>query len=294
MKKLSLLAILFLSLILTACSSGKNDTLVVGSKDFTESIIVGELYTQALEAEGYKVKHQSSLGGSNILLEALKSKDLDIISEYTSTGLNTILKQDQEFDPDKAYEKVKEGYLSKFDLTWLNMSHLNNTQCIAVRKDVSDDLDFTKLSELADKSKSIRFASTPEFEEREDGLPGLEKILGDIKFEDIRVYDNGIKYQVLRNNEADMNVCFSTDADLASGDIVMIEDDLHFWPPYHLAPVVRTEVIEEDKKIAEVLNEVSKHLTTESIQVLNARVDVEEVDASIVAKEALIEWGLLK
>ena len=293
MKKLSVLFILFFTLLLTSCSSNKEDTLVIGSKDFTESIIVGELYAQALEHEGFKVKHQSALGASNILMEALKTKDLDIISEYTSTGLNMILKQDQEFDPDKAYAKVKEGYLKEFDLTWLNVTTLNNSQCLAINKDKADELGFTKLSQLADMSPNIRFAATPEFEEREDGLIGLEEILGKINFEDIRVYDKGIKYQILRNDEADMNVCFSTDADLAQGDIFMIEDDLSFWPPYHLAPVVRTEVIDNNPKVAEVLNKISEKLTTESIQVLNAKVDIDHEEYKDVAKEALQEWGLL-
>lgn len=290
-KKLFL--VLFLSLFLSACSTKSQDTITVASKDFTESIIVGELYKQALEEAGLKVKHQKALGASKILLAAMESGEVDIISEYTSTGVTVILNESPEFDPDKAYAIAKEGYEKTYAATWLKMSGLNNSQCIAVTDSISKSLNFTKLSELPEKAGDIRFAATAEFEERDDGLKGLRDKLGTIEFEDITIFDKGIKYEVLRNGEADMNVCFTTDADLAKGDIKLIEDDILFWPPYHLAPVVSLETLEKHPEIEDILNKISDNLTTESIQVLNAQVDIDGLEYDVVAHDALQSWGLL-
>lgn len=294
--------LLVFSLVLVGCGKGNPDTkesvnagttkIVIASKDFTESIIVSELYTQALKAVGYNVEHKQALGGTPIIHQAMLSGELDIIGEYTSTGIAMVLKEDSEFDPQIAYEKVKAGYAEQFNFTWLDMSQVNNSQGLAVSKEMSDKYQFTKISQLPNVAANLRFFTTPEFEERDDGLKGLREKLGTIEFQNITVGDKSLKYEVLRKGETDMVVCFTTDAALAKGNIVLLEDDISFWPPYHLTPVVRQEVLDKEPNIAEILNKVSAHLTTEVMQELNAKVDVDGQEYAAVAAQALKDWGI--
>lgn len=298
-RKKILSILLAMILLLAGCSGGdfsdksSDDPIVIGSKDFTESIIVSELYAQALETGGYKVERKQALGATPILHQGMLSGDIDIIGEYTSTGLAMVLKTEPEFEPDKAYNKVKEGYENEFNLIWLEPSKVNNSQGLAVTKEVSEKYSFTNISQLPEFAPNLRLCSTPEFEERDDGLKGLRDKLGSIEFKDIRVYDKGLKYEILRQNEADMNVCFTTDAELSVGDIIALEDDINFWPPYNLTPVVRKEVLESSPEIETILNEVSSHLDTSTMQKLNAKADLDGEEYSKIAQQALKEWGII-
>lgn len=273
---------------------GGEARLRVGSKDFTESILVSEMYAQALEAKGFAVERKQALGGTPVIMAAMEAGELDLYPEYTSTGIAMVLKEPPEFHPGAAYEKVKRGFEERYGMVWLEMSQVNNSQGMAILKAVAERHGVSTLTDLSKAAPHLRLCSTAEFEEREDGLAGLKRRLGGFDFASVKVFDKGIKYEVLRKNEADVNVCFTTDAALSKGDIVAVEDDIQFWPPYNLTPVVRADALGRSPEIADALNAVSAALDTPTMQSLNARVDIDQGEYREVAAAFLREKGLVK
>ena len=291
MKKIvSALLILAIALSLAACgsagSSSKNSTAIrIGSKDFTENLIVAEIYALALEDAGYKVERKLNIAGS-VVHTAITSGEIDLYPEYTGTGLLSILQLPMESDPDAVYETVKKAYAEQFQITWLASTAINDTQGIAVRAETAQQYGIRTISDLQREAGNIRFCSQGEFEYREDGIPGLTGLYGPFDFASVKVYDSGIKYQILMQDEADACPGYSTDAQLVNKDqFTYLEDDKGFWPPYYLAPIVRNEVLEANPEIAEVLNAVSAKLDTDTIIALNARVDIDHREYDEVAKE---------
>lgn len=257
----------------------------VGSKDFTENLIVAELYALALEDEGYKVERLPNISGS-LIHQSLISNEIDLYPEYTGTGLLSILGQPLETDPQKVYQTVKDAYKEKFQVTWLDYSKANDGQGLVIRTDIAEKLGITSISELQKHAAELRFASQGEFDQRDDGIPGLTKTYGVFNWKSSKVYDNSLKYSVLENDEADVTPAYTTEGQLVNkAKFTLLEDDKQFWPPYNLAPVVRDQVLKDNPKLAEVLNKVSASLDTETITKLNARVDVDGENYSSVARD---------
>lgn len=279
-------------LSLAACGdSGKEDVIRVGSKDFTEGLIVAEIYALALEDAGYEVDRVFNIAGS-VVHTSLINDEIDLYPEYTGTGLLSVLGMDMITDPQEVYDTVKEEYEKQFQLTWLDYSKASDGQGLAVRTEVAEELGIRTISDLQKHASELRFASQGEFDEREDGLPGLEKVYGAFDWQSSKVYDSGLKYEVLKNDEADVTPVYTTDGPLAQTELyILLEDDRHAWPPYNLAPVVRDEVLEAHPDVADVLNEVSAALDTETVTQLNAKVDVEKEEYEDVA-EAFFEENL--
>ena len=268
-------------------------TVIVGSKDFTESILLSEIFAQALADAGIKVERKQALGGTPIIQAAMESGEVNLYPEYTSTALIMVLKEPADFEPQSAYEKVKTAYREKFDFALLDLAALNNSQGMAITKAAADEYGVRTLTDLSSAAPNLRLCSTPEFEERSDGLAGLRERLGGFEFEWIKVFDKGIKYEVLRNGEADVNICFTTDAALSRGDIVTIEDDIAFWPPYNLVPIVRGDILAQEPKIAEILNPIVAVLDNPTMQKLNADVDIDQKEYKEVAAAFLKEKGFI-
>ncbi len=267
-----------------ACGSGK-DTVRVGSKDFTEGLIVAEIYALALEDAGYDVERKMDIAGS-VVHTAIMNDEIDLYPEYTGTGLLSVLKMDVITDPDEVYRVVKEEYEKQFSLTWLESSQANDGQGLVIRTQLAEELGIYTISDLQAHADQIRFASQGEFDQRDDGIPGLEKIYGEFNFASSKVYDSGLKYQLLQNDEADVTPAYTTDGPLADKEqFTLLVDDKQMWPPYYLAPVVRDDVLEEHPDIADVLNKVSAALDTETLTSLNAKVDVEKREYEEVAAE---------
>lgn len=287
-KTISLLTAVIMTLTmvlsLSACG-GSEDAIRVGSKDFTESLIVSEIYALALEDAGYSVERKQNIAGS-VVHTAITSDEIDLYPEYTGTGLLSVLQMDMMSDPDEVYNTVKDAYEEQFQITWLDSTAVNNRQGIAIRADVAERYNIYTMSDLQREAEHVRFCSQGEFEYREDGIPGLEKAYGPYKFADINVYDSGIKYQILEQNEEDACPGYSTDAQLADKEkFTYLDDDKNFWPPYYLAPIVRDDVLEAHPEIAEILNAVSAKLDTETMISLNAKVDIDQMEYEEVAKE---------
>ena len=266
-------------------TSKASTTIRVGSKDFTESLVVSEIYALALEDSGYKVDRVSNIS-SSLIHKSLVNDEIDLYPEYTGTALLTILGDDMETDPDKVYQTVKKEYEEKYNLTWLNYSEANDSSGLAMRKETADKYNIKTISDLQKNASNIRMASQGEYEEREDGLPALEKVYGEFNWKSSKVYDNSLKYQILENDEADVTPAYTTEGRLAETDkFVLLEDDKHVWPPYNLAPVVRDNVLEANPSIKKILNKVSAKLDTETVTKLNAKVDVDGEDYTDVTKE---------
>ena len=245
------------------------DTIRVGSKDFTENEIVAELYALALEDAGYDVDRIFDIAGS-VIHTSIVNDEIDLYPEYTGTGLISILQLDPITDPQEVYDTVKEAYEDQFGLTWLDYAEANDGQGLFISKAASDEYGITTISDLQKNAENLRFASQGEFDEREDGLPGLEKVYGPFNWKSSKIYDNGLKYNVVENDEADVAPAYTTEGQQA-------------WPPYNLAPVVRDSVLEENPDIPEILGRIDAALDTETITALNAQVDVDKEEYEDVA-----------
>ncbi|SER16418.1 glycine betaine ABC transporter substrate-binding protein [Streptococcus gallolyticus] len=260
-------------------------TIRVGSKDFTENLVIAEIYALALEDNGYTVERVSNIS-SSLIHNSIVNDEIDLYPEYTGTGLLSVLGEDMETDPEKVYKTVKKEYEEQFNLTWLDYASANDSQGLVIRTEVANSLNIKTISDLQVHASELRSASQGEFDEREDGIPGLEKTYGTFNWQSSKVYDNSLKYSVLENNEADVTPAYTTEGQLVNTDeFTLLEDDKQFWPPYNLAPVVRDNILDDNPDIKTILNNISAKLDTETVTELNAKVDVDGQEYTDVAKE---------
>lgn len=287
---ISTIAMLAVTLIVSGCSSlGGGSTegtaIRVGSKDFTENLVVSEIYALALEDAGYEVERIPSIA-SSVVHTSLTNDEIDLYPEYTGTGLLVVLEMDMETDPQKVYDTIKAEYDEQFDLTWLDYAEANDSAGLVIKTSVAEKYGIETVSDLQEHASELRFASQGEFDQREDGLPGLTKAYGEFNWKSSTVYDNSLKYEVLKNDEADVAPAYTTEGQLTNKEeFTVLVDDKKFWPPYNLAPVIRNEVLEENPDVAEILNNLSSTLDTETVTGLNAKVDVDGKEYEEVAKE---------
>ena len=287
---ISTIAMLAVALIVSGCSSlgggSTEDTVIrVGSKDFTENLVVSEIYALALEDAGYEVERIPNIA-SSVVHTSITNDEIDLYPEYTGTGLLVILEMEMETDPQKVYDTIKAEYAEQFDLTWLDYAEANDSAGLVIKTSVAEKYGIETISDLQKNASELRFASQGEFDLREDGLPGLTKAYGEFNWKSSTVYDNSLKYEVLKNDEADVAPAYTTEGQLTNKEeFTVLVDDKNFWPPYNLAPVIRNEVLEENPEIAEILNNISSTLDTETVTGLNAKVDVDGQEYEAVAKE---------
>ena len=287
---ISTIAMLAVTLLVSGCSSlgggSTEDTVIrVGSKDFTENLVVSEIYALALEDAGYEVERIPNIA-SSVVHTSITNDEIDLYPEYTGTGLLVILEMEMETDPQKVYDTIKAEYAEQFDLTWLDYAEANDSAGLVIKTSVAEKYGIETISDLQKNASELRFASQGEFDLREDGIPGLTKAYGEFNWKSSTVYDNSLKYEVLKNDEADVAPAYTTEGQLTNKEeFTVLVDDKNFWPPYNLAPVIRNEVLEENPEIAEILNNISSTLDTETVTGLNAKVDVDGQEYEAVAKE---------
>lgn len=268
----------------SSAASGARGTITVGSKDFTEGEILSEIYALALEDAGFTVKRSFDIS-SSLIPTSLEKGQIDLYPEYTGTALLTVLKEELETDPQKVYETVKKEYKSKWNLVWLAMADAADSQGLVVTTKAAKKYGIKTISDLQAHASELRFASQGEFDERSDGLPALETTYGPFDWKDHAVYDNGLKYEVLKNDEADVTPAYTTEGQLTDSAFTLLEDDKHVWPPYNVAPVVSGDILKKYPDIKDILNGVSKHLTTKGLTKLNAKVDLDKEDFEDVAAD---------
>jgi len=269
--------------LLPACGGGARSDVAVGSKDFTEELILGELYAQILEKRGLTVARKLNLGGTQVAMEALQRGDIDLYPEYTGTALVTELKLPPMTDSKKSYDIVKAAYAQKYGLVWLDPAPENNTQALATTQAVAAKYGIRTLSQLSVAAPQLRLGSIPEFTKREDGLPGLQRAYGGFHFKDVKLFDIGLKYTALLSGNVDVVVAFGTDGQIAASNLFVFADDRKFWPVYNVAPVVRRATLEKFSVIAPALNGLAPLLTDSVMRGLNEQVDGEKREPADVA-----------
>ncbi|MBE9078800.1 glycine/betaine ABC transporter [Romeria aff. gracilis LEGE 07310] len=280
--------------LLTACSSGGDQPqLTVGSKEFTEQYILGNMYEIALDNAGFDAEYKV-LASSNENHEALLNGEIDLYPEYTGTALLSIF--NLEFDPgqtaDQVYDTVEEAYNAE-GLAILEPTSFNNTYALMMTQERADELDVKTVSDLSTKAGELKLGTDREFPTRADGLVGLQEVYGGFNFDDVVVLDAGLLYAGLEENEIDVTTGYGTDGQIDAFDLVVLEDDKGFWPPYPVVPVVRQEVLDEHPEIADVLNPIAALLDSETMQQLNWEVAGNSREPDEVAREFLETNGLL-
>jgi glycine betaine/choline ABC-type transport system substrate-binding protein len=325
MKRLSVLALLIAALVLAACggdddnsstsssggggtsSSGSSKTITknaanagktvtIGSKNFTEEFILGQIYAQALKAAGYNVKTQLNLGSEQIALRAVKSGQVDAYPEYTGTALTSFFKvkaPDVPKDEQKAYVLARTGF-AKQGLTALAPTPFTDSNGVGMLKDQADKLGVSNISDLKDKASTLKFSGTPECPQRPDCLLGLKDTYG-LKFKKVIPVDPALRYSVLEKKKADVGIVFTTDGQLAQGKVKLLEDDMHMFPPYNVTLVFKKDALDKlGPDARKTIALVQQGLTTEAMQELNSRVDIDKQTPAAVAKAYLTESGYLK
>lgn len=276
-------------------SASANSTIVVGGKKFTEQQLVAEMTAQLLRANGYKVDKRADLG-SSVLRAAQENGQVDVYWEYTGTSLITYNKITDKLSAEETYERISELDAQK-GITWLNPSKANNTYALAMRKVDAEKGGIVSISDLAKNvaaGKSYKFASNAEFFSRPDGLRPLQEEYGfEFERKNIVRMDGGLTYQALRDGQVDLALVLSTDGRIPAFGFLVLRDDKGFFPGYALTPVIRTEVLEGNPRVGELLNGLASKLDDETIAGLNSRVDVGRESVEGVSKEFLQQSNLL-
>jgi glycine betaine/choline ABC-type transport system substrate-binding protein len=282
--------------VITSNSANKSKTVTIGSKNFTEEFILGQIYAQALKAAGYTVKTQLNLGSEQIALRALKSGQVDAYPEYTGTALTSFFKMKATavpHDEQKAYELAKADF-AKQGLTALPPTPFTDSNGVGMLKATADKLGVSTISDLKDKASKLKFSGTPECPQRPDCLLGLKQVYG-LKFKSVSPVDPSLRHTVLEKKRADVSIVFTTDGQLAQGKEKLLEDDQHLFPPYNVTLVFKKTALDKLGPDAQkTIALVQKGLTTEAMQELNSRVDIDKQTPAAVAKAYLTESGYLK
>lgn len=284
-----LLWICVVAAALSGCVS--KNTLVVGSKPFTESEIVGEMVAQLAERTGARVKRRFYMGGV-ILFEGLKSGEVDVYIEYTGTGLVSLLNEPAMTDPDKVYRRVRSEFKKRWNLDWLKPLGFNNTYAIVMRRDAAKKLGIRRISQLKRHREKLRCGFDLVFSDRPDGYPGMIVRYGEFCGSKTQM-DPGIMYQALNGGEVDLISGYSTDGRIASLGLVVLEDDKKFFPPYHAAPLVGPAAFRKAPGLKAKLEALAGELSDPEITALNAEVDSKKRQVREVAREFLKRKGLL-
>ncbi|WP_067141794.1 glycine betaine ABC transporter substrate-binding protein [Oceanivirga salmonicida] len=281
-----IMSVIITTIMLVGCGSN-SEKVKIGSKNFTESLVIAEIYAQALEKENIEVERVFNISGT-LVHKAIINKDIDLYPEYTGTGLLSILKLPLETDPQKVYEIVKKEYKEKFNIKWLELTKVHDGQGLVVRTEIAEKYNIYTISDLQKNADKIRFATQGEFHKREDALPLLEKVYGKFNWQSFKLYSNELKYSVLESDSADSTIVYTTEGSLVKKDkFTLLKDDKNAWPPYNLVAIVREDTLEKNSKIEEILNEVGKKLNSEIVIKLNAMVDIGGIDYETVAKKFL-------
>ena len=281
-----LFCIVLLCVALTSCSHA--DRIVVGSKNFTEQVILGELVAQQIERKTHlEVDRKLNLGGTLVCHDALVAGQIDTYVEYTGTALTAILKLTPSTDSNNVYEMVKGAYGSRFALDWTEPLGFNDTFAIIVRRDEAQRLSIKTISDAAPYTSKWTAGFGYEFMEREDGYPGLAKIYN-LRFSaSPRVMDLGLTYKAAAERQVDFIAGNSTDGLIDALGLTVLEDDKHYFAPYDAAPLIRDVVTRKHPEVREALKELGGKVSAEQMRRMNYAVDGQHHDVKEVVRDFL-------
>jgi osmoprotectant transport system substrate-binding protein len=293
--RLAVLACVVLAWVIAlgSCGAVRHDEIVVGSKNFSEQALLGEIVAQQLEARTHReVTRRFYLAGSYICQQALLAGRVDLYVEYTGTALTAILHDPLEADPAAVYERVRSEYQRRFGLDVLSSLGFNNTFAIVVRGEDARRLHLKTISDAAPFAREWRAGFGYEFMERPDGFKGLAQTYGLSFAETPRILDLGLLYRALLEKQVDIVAGNSTDGLLAARDLTMLVDDRHYFPPYEAVPVVRADALARFPEMRAALLELAGKISDEEMRRMNYEVDGEHRDIADVAREFLRAKGL--
>jgi glycine betaine/choline ABC-type transport system substrate-binding protein len=272
---------------LAAAACTRSERIVVGSKNFTEQVLLGEILAQQIERRlGVSVERKLNLGGTLLAHQALTSGAIDLYPEYTGTALTAVLKQAPAADPATVFEAVRAAYREKWRLEWLAPLGFNNTFAMMVPGDIARREKLATLSDAA-RSRPWRLGVGYEFKQRPDGLSGLLQTYGLRSQGEPVTMDLGLLYSALQGGKVDMIAANSTDGLASVLDVAILEDDRRYFPPYQCAAVVRQETLARHPKLRQALEELSGKLTGDMMRRLNHAIDGQHRAPSRVAAEYL-------
>ncbi len=270
-------------------------TLTIGSKNFTEQKVLGEIYAQAFEAAGYTIKTDLNLGDEKTALKAVETDQISAYPEYTGTALLSFfgVKADKiPKDPAEAATQATEGYAEK-GLKAFPPTPFTSSNEVAVTQETAEKLGLKTISDLKGKEGDLTLYGSPECRQRLDCLLGLQQVYG-LKFGKFTPVDIAQRHEVLTSGRADVSIVFTTDPQIKRENFVLLEDDQGMFPPYNSQLVMKQQTADEaGADLEAVVTKVQEGLTDEAMQELNARVDLDKKDAATVAKEYLTESGLI-
>ncbi|MES1240594.1 MAG: glycine betaine ABC transporter substrate-binding protein [Acidobacteriota bacterium] len=270
------------------------DRIVVGSKNFEESRLLGEIFAQLVESRtDLQVERRLGLAGTQVCFEALKSGAIDVYPEYTGTGLVSILGEEPKEGPAGTLNRVRREFLSRWNLWWVSPLGFENSFEVAVPKELAGREHLKTISDLARISPRLRGGFGHEFVGREDGLLGLEKVYG-LRFASVQPLQHALKYQAAGGRQVDAIDIYTTDARLILYNLVVLEDDKGFFPPYEAAALVRGETLRKHPELGSVLGLLSGAFDEDRMRALNLRLQEGKEDEAVVARDALRELGLLQ
>lgn len=291
-----LLVISMVALTLIGCGSNEDTkSITIGGKADTEAHVLANLAKLLLEEKGFEV--DTKLGVKSVLArQALENSEVDLYYEYTGTAYTVYHNQDNKeimTNPQAVYKWVKKEDKKK-ELIWLDKIDYNNTYTIMVRKEDAEKWGIDSITDLAKHSDelTLTFGTDTEFYNRPDGLKSLMKRYN-LEFDNIKKMSAGIIYKALKEDKIETGMGYSTDGRIPAFGFINLEDDKNFFPVYNPAPVIREEVLEKYPEIEKALEQLNGKLTTEDIQTLNSRVDIEHQEPEKVAEEWLKENNLI-
>lgn len=284
--------LLFVLIGVSACGNG-GKKVVIGSKEFTEQIILREMMAALIEGNSDIKTEQKFLGGTLICFNSLKNGHIDLYAEYTGTALTAILKQEPITDSQNVYYIVKDAFRERYELIWLDPLGFNNTYTLTMRRDQAQELGVQKISDLASHKGKLTSGFTHEFLERPDGYPGLVKHYGWSLEKEPKGMDPGLMYKAIAEGDVDLICGFATDGRIPAFDLVMLEDDKQFFPPYYAAPVVRADALKKYPELEAILSKLADKIDNKAMAQLNYEVDEKGRQAAEVAKEFLRKYGLI-
>ncbi|HBS46172.1 MAG TPA: glycine/betaine ABC transporter substrate-binding protein [Paenibacillus sp.] len=285
--------------LLAGCGGGNNNAaagnsgeITIGSKNFTENVLLAHMMADLIEDKtDIKVKRQMNLGGSNVAWSALENNNIQLYPDYTGTIVANYY-QEKTGNSEESLAKTRE-LLEKDGLAFLDPFGKNNTYTLAVSRETAEKYNLKTFSDLAKVSGEMVLGVEFEFLDREDGYPGIQKLYG-MDFKQSKGMDHGIMYRSIDDGETDVTNAYATDAQIKVHDLVILQDDKEFFPPYDAGPIIRQETLDKYPELEGILNQLNGQISDEEMQQLNAEVDVDALKEEDVARNFLIKKGLIE
>ena len=281
---------LVLLTLLAAMGCGGGNAIVVGSKNFTEQQLLGELMAQMLEASGAKVTRRLGLGGTFVCDTAIRAGQIDVYVEYTGTALTAILKKPPVRDPAEALAQVRAAY-ETVGIEWTTPLGFDNSFALVIRGEDAKRLDIKTISDAVPHAGEWRAGFGYEFRQRQDGYAGLHRTYG-LVFKFVRIMDLGLLYPALNEGQVDIVAGNATDAQIGHFGMTILEDDKHYFPPYEAIPIARKDTLEKRPELQQMIDKLAGRIDATTMSKLNYKIDGEHRDFAAVIKEFREESGL--